>query len=337
MIISWPDGIKARGEIRHQYHHASDIMPTILDILDMKSPEKFDGIPQLSMDGISMKYTLADATSKSQRTSQFYRLNDNRGIYLDGWHAVTNHKRGTLPKDDHWSLYNLNSDFTQSTDISANHPDMLNKLKDFWQVEAERVGASVMFETITKKQMRTLKPALKTSFVLYSGTSHLLEKSTPKVMNHSFAITVPVSKVTKKSEGVLVAHGNGHSGYVLYVKDNKLVLEYNFLSRVQSVGKLYTLVSTKDVPLGKSTLGFKYTKTIQEKGKGKKTGEGVGELSINGEVVAKMDMPRTMTARMSHEGLDVGQDRYSAVGEGYTAPFAFSAQIEKVEINVEDD
>lgn len=341
LIISWPDGIKARGEIRDQYHHVSDVMPTILDILDMKSPEKFDGVPQLSVDGISMKYTLEDVAAKSQRTSQFYRLNDNRGIYLDGWHAVTNHKRGTLPEDDQWSLYNLNSDFTQSTDVSAKHPDMLSKMKNFWQKEAERVGASVMFETITKKQMRTLKPVLKTNFVLYPNTSHLLEKSTPKVMNHSFDITVPVSEVTKDTEGVLVAHGNGHSGYVLYVKDNKLVLEYNFLSKVQSVGKLYKLVSTKDIPLGKSTLGFKYTKTVKEKVKGKKkeknTGEGIGELSINGEVVAKIDMPRTMTARMSHEGLDVGQDRYSAVGDGYSAPFAFSAQIEKVEINVKDD
>ena len=187
----------------------------------------------------------------------------------------------------------------------------------------------MMIETALSDKKGGLKPAIKTSFTYYPGMSHLLEKSTPKVMNRSFSISVPVSDVNRRTKGVLVAHGNKHSGYVMYVKKRKLVLEYNFLAGVHSVGKLYKLVSKQKVPKGESTLGFRYTRTG--------SGQGKGELLIDGEVVAQMEMTKTLTNRISHEGLDVGQDRYSAVGQGYKAPFPFSAQIKKVEYHIQED
>jgi len=338
LIISWPSGIKARGEIRHQYHHITDISPTVLEVLEKEPPEVLAGVPQMSVDGISMAYTLEDASKVSKRTTQFYRMGDDRGIYCDGWSAAANHKRGTPLASDHWSLYDLKTDFTQSKDLSASHPDKLKQLKALWQSEAERSGAARMFETVTSEDDQSDESVIdrptgavvsniRTHFTLYPGSSHLLEKSTPKVMNRSFSITVPVSGVSKATEGVLVAHGNCHSGYVMYVKDRKLVVEYNFLASVKSFGKLYKLVSKQDVPVDKSTLGFRFTKSGH--------GQGTGELLIDGEVVSEAEMPQTLTNRISHEGVDVGQDRFSRVGQGYEAPFPFSARIKHVKYQIQ--
>ena len=328
-IVSWPNGIKAQNEIRHQYHHVSDIMPTILDIMDIKIPTTFKGIEQLPVDGINMAYTFEDKGKVSKRTSQFYRMADDRGIYHDGWVASAKHKTGTPLEDDHWDLYNINKDFTQSNDISSLYPEKLKSLQKIWQTKAEELGADMMFESATPEEKKLLKPKLKTSYTLYPGVSHLLEKSTPKVMNRSFTIDVPVSEINKKTQGVLVAHGNSHSGYVMYVKDQKLIFEYNFLSTVKSVGKRYTFISKKNVPIGTATFSFQYTKTGSGKGKGR--------LLIDTKVVDELNMEKTITKRIAHEGLDVGQDRYNSVGKGYEGTFPFTARIEKVVYDIKKD
>ncbi len=341
LIMSWPKGIAARGELRHQYHFISDIMPTVLEIADVKAPKEFKGIKQLPLDGISMEYTFTDNSRKSQRTSQFYRMADDRGVYLDGWAAAAKHRPGTPVTSDHWSLYNLENDFTQSNDVSSKYPEKLKELQDFWHSEAKRLRADKMLETVTTVDKDASKGAsddrppggifdsIQTHHIFYADTSHMPEKATPKVMNRSFTIDVPVSDVKRRTEGVLVAHGNSQSGYVLYVKNRKLVLEYNYMSKVASVGEMYKLVSEKKIPKGQSTLGFRYIKTG--------TGKGKGELLIDGQVVAKLDMPKTLATRISHEGLDVGLDRYNQVGNGYKGTFPFTATIEKVEYNIAED
>lgn len=328
LVISWPAKLQARGEIRHQYHHITDIMPSLFEILDIAQPEVVNGIPQLPVDGISMAYTFDGGASESRRSKQFYRMGDHRGIYSEGWTAAARHKRGTPLNSDHWSLYDLRKDFTQSDDVSASHPEKMDELKSLWQAEAERLGAAMMLEPLLAKNKKPPGSAIKNHFTFYPGSSHLPEKSTPRVMDRSFTVKIPVSAVDNTSEGVLVAHGNGHSGYVLYVQDQKLVFEYNYLSSVASVGRRYKLVSTADIPAGKSTLGFSIERTAK--------GKGEAELTIDGKVVAQTTMAKTLTERISHEGLDVGQDRYSAVGQDYTGPFPFTGHIDKVEYRIFD-
>lgn len=330
MLISWPDGIAARGETRHQYHYISDIVPTLSELVGFEMPNTLNGIEQLPVEGVSMAYSFAEANEPSHRNSQFYRMGDHRGIYQDGWAAVAMHRPGTPLKRDQWALFNLENDVTQSTDLAKKNPGKLTELQAFWQQEALRLGADKMLEPLLKanggKRPGTqARPA----YTYYPNTSNLPEKSTPRVMGRNFSVTVPVHEVASDSAGVLVAHGNGQSGYVLYMQDGLLVAEYNYLGTVASSGKRYKVVSERAVPAGSSTLGFKLQKS--------KWGKGATlTLLIDGEEAGDTKLKAILTKRISHEGLDVGRDRYNAVGKGYSAPFPFTARIEVVAYTVED-
>ena len=167
------------------------------------------------------------------------------------------------------------------------------------------------------------------AYTYYPNTSNLPEKSTPRVMGRNFSVSVPVHDVAVDSAGVLVAHGNGHSGYVLYLQDGRLVAEYNYLGTVASKGKRYKVVSDRPVPVGFSTLGFKLERSKLAKG-------ATLTLLIDGEGAGDIKLKAILKKRISHEGLDVGRDRYNAVGQGYSAPFPFTARIELVRYAVED-
>jgi arylsulfatase len=148
-------------------------------------------------------------------------------------------------------------------------------------------------------------------------------------MGRNFSVTVSVHEIAPDSAGVLVAHGNSQSGYVLYLRDGHLVAEYNYLGTVASIGKCYKVVSERSVPAGSATLGFKLEKSKWRKG-------ATLTLLIDGEEVGDTKLKVILKKRISHEGLDVGQDRYNAVGQGYSAPFPFTARIEFVKYTVGD-
>jgi len=327
LVLNWPAGLAARGETRHQYHHISDIMPTLAELVGFEIPATFEGIDQLPSDGLSMAYTFKSKNEPSRRTSQFYRMADQRGIYLDGWAAAAKHRRGTNLDSDVWSLFDLKRDFTQSTNLASQQPEKLEQLQQHWQREAKRLGADKMLEPMLRANGGVPpRGKIPLNHTYYPGIVNVPEKSTPKVMGRSFSVDVPVHEVTAETEGVLVAHGNGHSGYVLYLQDQHLVLEYNYFSKVKSAGKQYRVVSQQPVPEGSSQLGFELIKT------GKKGAQ--LKLSINGETAGETKMSAILTKRISHEGLDVGMDRYNAVGQGYTSPYPFTAKIESVSYKI---
>jgi arylsulfatase len=278
-----------------------------------------------------MAYTFNNAERGSKRKSQFYRMGDHRGIYKDGWNALAMHRPGTAADSDNWSLFNLKEDVTQSTNLATEQPDTLKRLQSFWEEEAQRLGAEKMIEPLLKalggKQPRA--PALPT-YTFYPNTPNVPEKSTPKVMGRDFSVSVPVNNVVADTEGVLVAHGNSHSGYVLYVQNSRLIVEYNYLGTVASKGKHYKLVSDRPVPLGASNLGFKLEKTWWWFDDAELT------LLIDGQEAGQLTLKSMLKKRISHEGLDVGRDRYNSVGIGYSGPYPFKANIEAVLYKVEE-
>lgn len=329
LVVNWPAGLAARGETRHQYHHISDIMPTLAELVDFEIPQSFAGIEQLPTDGISMAYTFGSDSEPSRRTTQFYRMGDQRGIYLNGWAAASRHRAGTALESDTWSLFDRANDFSESTDLAGKHPEKLEELKLLWQREAQRLGADQMLEPLLAANGgEPPRPDISLQHTFYPGSPNLPEKSTPKVMGRSFAVDVPVHSVEAGTQGVLVAHGNSHSGYVLYVQDKHLVVEYNYLSNVASKGRQYKLVSEEPVPIGSSRLGFKLKKNAA---KGARL-----MLTIDGEAMAHTTMSAILMKRISHEGLDVGLDRYNQVGHGYTGPYPFTADIESVNYVIEE-
>lgn len=326
-IVHWPERIQDRNSIRTQFHHAIDVTPTVLDILQVIPPKNYKGITQMPMHGTSMAYTFEEADKQSERTIQYFEMFGHRAIYHDGWKAVTHHTKGIPFDNDIWELYHVEVDFAESHDLADQYPEKLQELQELWLAEAENYGVLPLNDkTIELLSFVTPESTrAQNKFTYYPGFAHLLTDAAPQIANKSYSITVPVNRSSTLSEGVLVAHGDHDSGYVFYLMNNRLVFEYN------CVGNLIKIESDTEVPVGSSTLKFEFKKTNEI--------SGIGNLFINNQKVGEGSIPRTLSIRLAHGGLDIGRDSLSQVSESYRdkGEFPFTGQIHKVLYELKDD
>lgn len=331
-IIKLP-GNSHQGELRHQYHYISDVMPTIFDYLDLEIPDEFNGIDQLPVDGISMKYSIDDESAKDQRITQFYRMGFNRGIYHKGWSAVARHKEGDDFDDDKWELFNLTTDISQSKDLSTQYPDKLEELQELWEEEGEKVNADLMIDprnpgallgSFLKIRKAFSNKPKKQVHKYYPKASYVAEKSAPKVTNRSFEIAAKLND--KVQQGVIFTYGNADSGLVLYVDKGKLIYEYNYLENVPSLGKRYRVISDASLEIEPNLVEFKFTKT----------GDfvGTGQLFINDKPVSEKVEIKTLKGRLSHEGAGIGKNWFVPVTPGSDKFPTISDKIDWVEVTV---
>ncbi len=338
MVISWPAGIKDVGGIRTQWHHVVDITPTILAATKLPQPKTVDGIKQKPMEGVSMVYSFADAKAPTTHTTQYFEMFGNRGIYHDGWTAVTRHSipwdvAGTPPKfsEDKWELYNTNDDFSQSQDLAAKYPDKLSELQRLFLAEAEKYNVLPLDDRRIERFVPTLagRPSLmrgRTSVTLYPGMTAMLENATIDIKNRSHTITPEIEIPQENAQGVIIAQGGRFGGWSLYVKDGKLKYCYNWLDREH-----YTLESKEALPAGKVTVKFDFNYDGGGVGKG-----GTGQLLVNGQKVAEGRIEHTIPFIFSaDETEDVGEDLGTPVTEDYKeGDNKFTGTIDKVTIAV---
>jgi arylsulfatase len=247
----------------------------------------------------------------------------HRAIWQDGWVAVTYHERGVPFHEDQWELYNVNQDFSQKNNLAEKYPEKLQELQEIWWQEAKKYGVLPLNDSPYRKGYEGLQEG-RTTFIFYPGMAHLPTSAAPKVTLSSYSMTIPIFRADRTEEGVLIAHGNHSSGYTLYIKDNYLFYEYNY------VGTIYQIQSSVEVPVGYSTIRFDFKK--------EKFIQGTGILSINGQQVGTIFMPRTLPFVISVEGMDIGRDRLTSVSANYSVPeFPFSGQLEKVIIELHDN
>ena len=247
LIMHWPNGIDDAGGIRDQYHHVIDLMPTILDIVGVESPENFQGVDQQPVEGTSMRYTFpANAVdTPTTRPKQYYEMMGHRAIWSNGWKAVTMHRKGVPFEDEEWALYDTSKDFSECHDLSASEPEKLKEMIDLWWDEAESFNVlplddrgNELFFMRREDRLPLSKPQR-----FLNNTPHLERFKIPDVRNRSFEIGAKVA-LDRDSEGVLVASGGRTGGIVLYVANSHLVFEYNFMGSstiVSSERKLDTL------------------------------------------------------------------------------------------------
>jgi len=324
LIIHWPENIKARGEIRSQYVHVTDITPTVLDILNIQAPKTFHEIEQLPIDGNSIVNTFNNADAASMHTEQYYSLGGDRSMEKDGWKAIAVHKPGQNFAQDTWELYNLNVDFVENHNVAEQYPDKLKELQDLWSQQAQMHKA-----TLQNSKMPYPKPGStdatndKNSFKFYPGAM-LGTFATPKISNRSYTITVPITRSDKTQNGVLVAMGDETSGCTLYLKNNRLVYEYNMY------GTVYKIESNVEMPVGDSILKFEF----------KKNGpfSGTGYLYINDIVCGEVAMPKTARI-LSVRALSVGRDKSALVSKAYhkKGEFPFTGKFQYVEYELKND
>jgi hypothetical protein len=334
LVVHWPNGIKAKGEIRDQYHHISDIAPTILEAAGVEVPEEYHGIKQQPMTGLPMNYSFDNAAAEDVRKVQYYEMFGNRAIYSEGWKAVTLHAnrmpwivnlRGDFSKDV-WELYHVAEDFSESTNLADKYPEKLEELKELFDKEAWKNGVYPLHDDMVTR-MANINLIIfgdQKEFTYYApGAVRIAEKSSVPVKNRSHKIETTID-LNGKEEGVIISCGGMTGGYSMYIKNHKLHFDYNFLDGVH-----YHITSPK---LPKGVVDLKYDFKL--------TGPwaGTGYLYVNGKKVGEAEMPKMHISTYSlAETFDIGIDYGTQVDPNYEgSPFAFTGELDKVIVTLTD-
>ena len=336
-IIAWPKGMRARGEIRHQYHHAIDIVPTILDALAIEPPEAIKGFTQSHFDGVSMRYSFDDGSAKTARQTQFYAMLASRSIWHEGWKAVANHPQMAEWHDfgnDVWELYHTDVDRSECRNLAEQEPQRLRDLINLWYSEAGANGAFPLEDRGVVEILTTPRPVLsapRDAYVYYPGTAEVPESQAVNVRNRSYSIGALVDVPGPGARGVLFAHGSRFGGHALYVKDNRLHYVYNFVGSAEQ-----RIVASQDVPTGeKVILSASFDKAGEDP-----PGVAAGVLSLyHGDQKVGEGRIRTQPGKFSiaGEGLCIGRDSGEAVTDDYPGerPWRFTGgTIHRVQVNV---
>jgi arylsulfatase len=340
LVVHWPAGIEARGEIRNQYHHIIDIGATIMDVTGTPFLEVLDGEEQMPLDGVSMAYSFDAPDAPTNHPEQYYELFGNRAIYQDGWKAVTIHANRmpwelnkTYPFDgDVWELYHIDEDFSEAVNVADQHPEKLEALKARWEELAWDNNVFPLYDDmvqrIAKQQSRLFGD--RKEFVYYNpGARRIAEKASAPVKGRSHTIETTLD-LTGNEEGVIIACGGFTGGYTLFIKDNRVYYDYNYYH-----GLYYSLESPK-LPRGEVTLKFNF---IEDGGITEGIPGGKGELYVNGEKVDEVEMPEMHISTFSlSETFDVGIDAGTPVSNKYrvTNHYPFTGNLDKVTVRLID-
>lgn len=322
LVISWPKGIKAHGEIRNQYHHAVDIVPTILEICGLEMPKVYRGVEQYPLSGVSMKYTFdAKPNDPTQKHVQYYTMLGTRAIWQDGWKAVAVHapltSKGKFDQDK-WELYHVDVDRSESKDLAAEYPEKLEELKKLYMEEAKKNYALPLDDRTATEILGLERPTEEAATNLYTyfpHTSSVPEAVAVNIRGKSYKIVANIEITDPNVSGVIFAHGSRFGGHSLFIKDRKLYYVYNFLGITE-----YQLAGPALKP-GKYTVGMEFMKESAGQ-----YGESVGtaKLYINDKEVASGAMKAQVGKfTLVGDGLCVGYDSGDPVSKLYKGPGEF--------------
>ncbi len=315
-VIYWPDGIKAKGEVREQFTHVIDVVPTILEVTGIPEPTVVDGVPQIPIQGTSMVYSFDDASAPERHTVQYFEIIGNRGLYQDGWLARTTVKlpwettmMNTVAADDGWELYNTLEDFSLRNNLADQYPERLEAMRATFMEEAIANQVLPLDDRLLERLLPSVagRPTMmgnRTTLDLYPGALDLVEDSILSIKNVSSSLQASVTvDQGAVADGVIIAQGSRFGGWSLYVEDGYPTYTYN------NLGDLATFKSSEPLSAGTSELRFEIDYDGGGVGKGANT-----TLSVNGEVVSSGRLEKTTPSRFSiDEGTDVGMDRGSPV------------------------
>jgi len=340
-IVHWPRGIGDSGGQRSQFTHVIDIAPTILEAAGLPEPTMVNGVQQSPMEGTSMLYTLNDADAAERHDLQYFEMFGNRGIYYKGWSAVTKHRTpwemvgGTVPAfdDDVWELYDGGSDFSQSRNLAAEHPEKLHELQRLWLIEAVKYNVLPIDDRTADRLNPEIagRPTLihGNSQLLFAGMGRLSENSVVSIKNKSFSVTAEVEVPEKGAEGVIIAQGGRFGGWSLYFVDGKATFVYNVLGI-----HLFSTVADSVLESGKHQVRIEFAYDGGGLAKG-----GDVTLYYDGNAVGTGRVGATQAMIFSaDETTDVGYESGTSVSSDYTAQSSrFTGKIQWVQIDTGDD
>jgi arylsulfatase A-like enzyme len=335
MVMSWPNGIKAKGEIRSQFSHVIDVVPTILEAAKLPQPTVVNGTRQTPIEGISMVYTFDDAKAPDRKKTQYFEIFGNSGIYHEGWFASTTPFR--LPwsgvgtdvdvRTTKWELYNIDEDFSQADDLASKNPEKLREMQALFFAEAAKYNALPIQTSAAERFGEGIRPSLtgdRKSFTYSAGMSRIPEGAAPNIKNRNWSLTTDVT--TKGADsGVIATQGGLFGGWAVYLEKGKPVFSYTFAS-----GESYRGVAANALPPGTHKLVMDFTYDGGGMGKG-----GTAKILVDGKEVVNVRVEKTSPFRFStEETLDFGLDTGTPVDLSYDVPYEFIGELGKIVIDL---
>lgn len=335
-IVRWPGHVPDTGEVRRQYAHAIDVLPTILDLAGVDAPAVLGGVAQSPLEGVSLAPVLRSDTAAEVRPTQYFEMLGSRAIYHDGWKAVTFKPLGPMYdddidpdapfSDDPWELYHVAEDLSECHDLSAVEPDRLADLVERWWTEA-RAHQVLPLDNRPLAALLAPRPSRiteRTRYRYYPGGAPVPEAVAVNVRNRSHTIAVDVELPDGvEPDGVLLAQGSVLGGWTLYVHEGTLRYEHNLAGH-----RSYRVTSERALTPGRHRLGFDFVKTAEF--------AGVGHLHVDGDEVGAAEMPFTTPGRFSitGAGLTCGYEVGPAISADYRAPNRFAGTIRRATVDV---
>ncbi|MFC9931463.1 arylsulfatase [Streptomyces sp. NPDC127190] len=348
-LVHWPQGIKARGEVRTQYAHIIDMVPTVLDVLGIEPPAAIKGVPQSPLHGVSFAHTFDSASAPTLHHTQYFEMMGHRAIDHDGWRAVcpwpgpsfteagkpfgTPIDSETLAKLDHegWELYHIDQDFAETSDVAAENPARRVEMVSLWYVEAGKYGV-LPIDASGVQRLMTERPQIfaeRTSYTFRPGTETLPAAVAPRVLNRPFAITADAEIPAAGAEGVFLCQGTNVGGFTFYLKDRKLHYAHNYLRRA-----MYGVTSTEEVPEGRHELRFEFEPTGKPDIPAGKGVPGRAQLYIDRRLVGETEIPVTTPIMFNPGGMTCGANPGSPVTSDYKPPFRFTGTLHTVAVDL---
>jgi len=338
LVVSWPRGIAAKGELRHQFLHATDIAPTMYDCLGLELPEEVKGYQQLPLEGVSFRSTFESDDVPTPKETGFFSMLGSRAIWHQGWKAVSVHPTiagwGNF-EHDRWELYDTTVDPTESHDLAAKHPERVQALVNLWFHEAGKYNGFPLLDLTAIEVLsdpdRPQASAPRDQYVYYPDTAEVPEAAAVNIRNRSYSIAVEAHVENGEANGVLFSHGARFGGHALYVKDGRLKYAYNFVGSNEQI-----VDSTKEIPSGDVILGASFVRDGTEM-----PTRGTLSLFIDDEKVGEgqiMTQPGNFS--LVGEGLNVGVDPAEPVTSDYAgaSPYAFTGgTIKRAVVDVSGD
>lgn len=332
LIVHWPNGFEARGELRHQFHHLIDIAPTFLEVAGLPEPTFVHGVAQQPIEGVSMAYSFDDADAPDRHETQYFEILGNRGIYHKGWTAVTAHSPPVGAEerdfdDDVWELYGPH-DWTQANDLAPTHPDKLAELQRLFLIEAARHDVLPLDDRAAHRANPDVagRPVLATGNRqrLYRGIGRLNAFSVLSLKNKSHVITAEVVVAHERCQGVIVAQGGAFGGWAIYAKDGRPCYCYNFYGVDH-----FHVAASEALPIGTHRVRMVFDYDGGGVAKGGDVHLLLGDRPIgSGRVERTQPLPFA-----SDEPFEIGRDEGSAVTPDYTL-HVFDGEVNWVELEI---
>jgi len=352
-IVHYPKGIQAKGEVRTQYTHAIDMVPTVLEAVGVEPPTSIKGVTQSPVEGLSFAHTFENADAPSKRNTQYFEMMGHRSMYHDGWRAVcpwpgqSFTEAGAffgepIPAEKlteldakHWELYHVDEDFAENNDVAAENRPKLIEMIAQWYVEAGKYNVMpVDGRGVTR--FADERPQIakdRTSYTFYPDTESVPFNAGPRLLNRTHTISADVEIPEGGAEGALVSYGGTDGGYSLYVQDGKLKYVQNYVAR-----DYLQVESTEPVPAGRHDLRFEFEVTGPPDIAAGKGTPGRGQLYIDGKLVGQTEFPHTTPLSLGLTGgIVVGADPGAPVAPFYVAPFEFTGTVHSVTFDVSGD